>query len=120
MSLLNNIRGALGMTPKLRNKAGGMAWINAGVDGGCGERALINRVVRTVRVKGDALWEIDPPQPYLVERDTRFVSNGHVAKAGQQVIAISIKDECLTPIQGDISDEEVSDLYLPSPTKEVA
>lgn len=113
MSLLNKIREVFGCKPKLRNKAGGMAWINSGVDQGCGEGALIGRIVKTVSVRRGDAWIIEPPQFYIVTHPCTFVANGHKAEAGDKGLAIAITDACLTPIQGDISDEEVRDLYAP-------
>jgi hypothetical protein len=117
MSLLSRIREAFGGKPALRNKPGGMAWINSNVDGNDGTSILINRVVRTVRLKNGNHWEIDPPQPYTATRGVRYVVNGFVSTPGQRINAIAMADDCLTPIQGDVTDEEVRELYAPKPAE---
>jgi hypothetical protein len=99
----------------LRNKPGGMAWINSAIDDGCGSAQLLNRVVRTVRLKPSGMWEIEPIQSYRATRPVRFTSvSDRVYLTGDLIHVDGIADIGLTPIPGDLcTDEEVRDLYAP-------
>lgn len=104
--------------PTLRNKPGGMAWINGVIDSGDGARVLVNRVVVTKRLINGDMWEIDPPQRYVATTFTRF-SNGVLVHAGDTVTAIGMRDMCLTPIRevGDGERDESLAWLPPVPTK---
>lgn len=121
MNLLNKASEFFGFGPKLRNKAGGYAFVNATVDEGCGSGAMVNRVVCTVKLDREDLWFIEPPQEYVVTGNVIFTVTGTEARKGDRVRIVSLRDNCLTPIPGDLcSDEEVSSLYQSNPTKEAA
>jgi hypothetical protein len=99
--------------PPLRNRPGGLAWINREIDCGEGSAALRNRVVTTTWLKDGDLWAIDPPQAYVLTRDTNF-ANGYRAAKGDTVTAIGIRDCCLTPIPGVRDDaQDESARWLP-------
>jgi hypothetical protein len=110
--LINRIRDAFGGGPKLRNKPGGLAWINSNVDEGGGTGALVNRVVRTVRLMHGDVWLIDPPQSYIATTHLTFTQSNNCARPGDKVIADGIRDGSLTPMQGDVTHEEVEELHL--------
>jgi hypothetical protein len=114
MSIISRIREAFGGKPALRNKPGGMAWINHRINDGEGSEVLVNRVVRTVRRTHGDFWEVDPPQVYTITKNAFNKISGLRSKPGDVVKSVSIRDECLTPIQGDVTDEEVSNLYAPT------
>jgi hypothetical protein len=112
MRLIDRINAALGFRPKLRNKAGGMAWIK-GLDERDGDGALNGRAVKTVRLNGVGQWEIDPPQDYVVRRLSRF-SNGCLALPGEVVTVTGIPDEFLEPWrETGLDAEDESHRYLP-------
>lgn len=114
MNLWNRLRDAAGFGPKLRNKAGGMAWINSKVDEGEGSAALVNRVVKTMRIAHGDFWAIDPPQVYTITSPSRNMISGLRLQPGMRVVSMSIRDECLTPIPGIGDDEQDESLrYLP-------
>ena len=113
MSILTKLREAFTGKPKLRNQPGGMAWINSGIDEGDGAAALVGRVVRTVRVKTGDMWAIDPPQIYTITHQSYNRPSGIEARPGSRVLSIAIRDNCLTPIEGDVDAEEVRELYAP-------
>lgn len=114
MKLWHRIRNVFGGTPALRNKPGGMAFINAKVNEGEGSIALVNRVVRTVRSYDGDFWEIDPPQAFTITKHARNAKSGLSMKPGDVVRSIGIRDEYLTPIKGDgVTDEEVRELFSP-------
>ena len=120
MGLLNKAREFFGFGPKLRNKAGGYAFINSTLKAVAGSDVLLNRVVKTVRMDA-GVWLIEPVQKFRATTRVRMVMTGDVYEAGQTVCIEGIADECLTPIPGDLcSNEEVSSLYQSNPTKETA
>jgi hypothetical protein len=93
--------------PTLRNRPGGLAWINSSIDCGEGSIALVNRIVRTTALLPDGMWVIEPEQPYVLTKHARF-NDGEVFEAGRAVRSIAIKDECLTPMPG-ITDDETTE-----------
>lgn len=118
MNILDRIKGALGLGPKLRNRCNGMAWIR-GVDTQNGDSVMNGRAVRTVRLDDSGLWQIDPPQRYELTRSTLFVICDTRVPAGCVVQVNGIADEYLEPWKEDgVSDDEVRQLY--SPRKERA
>jgi hypothetical protein len=125
MSFWNTIRDFLGgypsapSKPALRNRAGGLAWINARVDEGDGAVALVNRVVRTVRITGEDFWLIDPPQAYVCTARSVNVATGIVARPGEIVLVDGIRDASLTPIPsiGDDERDESLAWLPPVPTR---
>jgi hypothetical protein len=117
MSLLDKLRGALGFGPKLRNKPGGMAWIN-GLATSCGAEELNNRAVKTVRVDESGLWEIEPTQRFVATHDFRFKESRSFVKRGSVVFIHAIGDEHLEPWRDTgLTTDEVRDLYAPAPEK---
>lgn len=120
MSIPSRIRDFLSpsASPTLRNKPGGMAWINANVDEGEGSVALVNRIVRTVHAQAGGFWRIDPPQVYTITRSAYNAVSSLRVRPGDSVLSIAIHDECLTPIpDAGITDEEVRELYSPKQTE---
>jgi hypothetical protein len=126
MGLLNRIRDAFRKPdppaegpPPLRNKPGGLAWINSKVDQGDGAAVLVNRIVQTVRLKHSDMWEIEPPQEYTLTSPVFNVHAGRQFYAGDRVLSIGIRDECLTPIPdvGDDARDESLAWLPPVPTK---
>jgi hypothetical protein len=120
MNLLDKLRGALGFGPKLRNKPGGMAWINGIPDTGTGEAATNCSAVRTVRLTNSGHWEIDPPIEFRVRGLCRGFQ-GHIYSPGELVRTVAVLDEFLEPWKEDgVTDSEVRDLYAPAPEKVLA
>jgi hypothetical protein len=125
MSFWNTIRDFLGgypsapSKPALRNRAGGMAWINAKIDEGEGSGALVNRVVRTVRIAGEDFWQIDPPQAYVCTALSVNVATGMVGRRGDNMLVTGIRDGALTPIPsiGDGERDESLAWLPPVPTR---
>jgi hypothetical protein len=110
MSLFRKIRDTfrkpdMPSAPTIRNKPGGLAWINSKVDMSDGAGALVNRIVRTVRLRHSDMWEIDPPQEYTITCPILHAASGRRFEPGDRAIAMGIRDECLTPIR-DIGDDE--------------
>lgn len=99
--------------PALRNKPGGMAYLNARCNEGSGTGALVGRIVQTVSFDAASqYWRIDPPQPYTVTADTHFKS-GFVA-AGTNTFCIGVSDVGLTPLADPGHEEQDESLrYLP-------
>lgn len=93
--------------PRLRNKPGGLAYINSRIDEGDGAHVLVNQVVRTVRLSGTDFWVVDPAPAYLCLKNALNTNSGQVYRAGDRIRVFSIKDESLTPIRG-IGDHERS------------
>jgi hypothetical protein len=99
---------------KLKNKAGGMAWIKGMDDNVPGASALNGRAVKTVKVAADGKWLIEPLQQFTAADNFRW--NGAVYLAGATVTVLAIVDECLEPWKPDaIDEEEVSELFAPAP-----
>jgi hypothetical protein len=105
--------------PPLRNKPGGLAWINTKVDQGDGAAVLVNRIVQTVRLKHSDMWEIEPAQEYTLTSSVFNVHAGRQFHAGTRVLSIAVRDECLTPIPdvGDDARDESLRYLPPVPTK---
>lgn len=98
--------------PRLRNKAGGMAWIR-GLSDDNGSEALNGRAVRTESFQ-DGKWLITPTQRFVCTRTTRFIPSGLVFAAGRVVEIIGIADQCLEPWKDDgVTESEVSELFSP-------
>ena len=103
--------------PRLRNRPNGMAWVK-GLDGADGEYLLNGRAVRTVSLRPDGKWLIEPPQQFTVQSRTFYVYLGITANAGDTATSIAIADRCLEPWKEDgVRDSEVRDLYSPNPFK---
>jgi hypothetical protein len=104
--------------PPLRNKPGGLAWINSKVGDGDGSEVLVNRIVQTVRLRHSDMWQIEPPQEYTVTSPVFNVPSGKQFLAGDRVVSIGIRDECLTPIPdvGDDARDESLAWLPPVPT----
>ena len=125
MSLLGRIRAALRREPPpsapvLRNRVGGMAWIQVKDDMGTGADAMTGRAVKTVAVNAHGLWTIDPVQTYVAAK-THRLHNAAVIYKGQTAIISGIADSALIPWKEDgVSDSEVRDLYQPKPERTTA
>lgn len=118
MSLIDRIKSALGIKPRLRNKAGGYAWINARARNVPGAEILIGRAVKTVALTSGHMWRVDPPQHFVVTAPSKLAT-GRVVPAGTSVLVIGISDETLDPWKEDgVSDAEVRELYAPQIIKE--
>jgi len=114
MSLFDRIRSALGFKPRLRNRAGGMAWI-VGLSNLAGDGVLNGRAAKTVRINEFGVWDIDPPQRYLITRACTFVLSGRTAFPGDVVTISGLADEHLEPWRDmDWSAKDESHRYLPS------
>jgi hypothetical protein len=116
---LPSLRRLFGLGPKLRNKAGGMAWIkHYGAD--YGADAIAGLAVKTVRLTDGRFWVVDPAPRYTVGPNGVRGPDGVTAYPGERVIAIAIADECLEPWK-DIGDDaqDESARYLP-PVPQVA
>lgn len=118
MSLIDRIKSAFGIKPPLRNKPGGFAWI-VGMTNLAGDGVLNGRAVKTVRVDEYGLWQIDPPQTYLVTRPCTFLLSGRSAYPGNLVTIIGLADENLEPWrETDWNAKDESARWLPPvPTK---
>lgn len=118
MSLFDRIKGTLGLGPRLRNKAGGYAWIR-GISPGNGSEKLNGRAVKTVRVDADSgLWHVEPAQVFLATADCAFGLSKRLVKKGQAVAVTEISDELLEPWKDDgVTPMEVACLYEPAPAK---
>ena len=109
MNLLTRIKSALGIGPKRRNVAGGMAWIR-GVPAYCGAEIMTGRAVKTVKLDESGLWTIDPPQVWVntvpVLIDGRSIPRGHTLRT------VAIADEYLEPWEDSgLTEREVRELY---------
>jgi hypothetical protein len=106
MSLFNKIRSLFRQdAPRaLRNKPGGMAWINAAIDEGTGAFVLIGHPVRIVRLIDGDYWMIDPPQSYVLTSRTKFTADRKIYPAGSRITFRAVRDDCLTPWR-DLGDE---------------
>jgi hypothetical protein len=111
MSLISRIKDVF--RPKLRNRAGGMAWVR-GVRSGMGAEDLNGRAVKTVCLTEGGLWEIDPPQCFIATRQSIFGARQVLVLAGQVVRITAVADELLEPWRevGD-DDQCQSHRYLP-------
>lgn len=116
MSIFTRIRDFLvpAAPPALRNKPGGLAWVNSNVDEGGGTEVLVHRVVRVVRLADADFWRVDPPLEYVATARLKF-ANGFRADPGDRIVVGGVRDHCLTPIDGNVTSEEVEQLYQPGP-----
>lgn len=106
MSIFTSIRDYL-FPPKLRNRAGGMAWIKPyGEDWGAG--VIAGHVVKTVRLRCGNQWEVDPPQTYTITADCAY--GDQLLQRGTLVTAIAIADDLLEPIRNPGDDERSEEL----------
>ena len=106
MSMFTRIRDYF-CPPKLRNRAGGMAFIkHYGEDWGAG--AIAGHVVKTVRLRYGNQWEVDPPQPYTLTADCTY--GDQLLRRGARVTAIAIADDLLEPIRNPGDDERSEEL----------
>lgn len=114
MNLIDRIKSAFGSkpaVPTLRNKPGGMAWVNFGKDS-TGLDDLQGRFVCTRRLAEGMKWELDPPQDFVASANYRWGSKAVLT--GDRVTATAIHDSYLVPIPAQpISDSEVRELYAP-------
>ena len=120
MGLLSRIRDAFRTPPRIKNRVGGMAWVRP-YGGAFGAHVLTGRAVRTVRLLDTGLWEIDPPQCFVItgNRAIHCIPNNRTFQPGTAVALHSLADECLEPWREDgITDEEVRDLYASQIKKE--
>lgn len=108
------LRRVIGLRRKpLRNKAGGLAWINAAIDEGAGTDALIGRVVTTVRANEDGFWVIDPPVLFRATGPVH-TRKGFSAKGGTLLRVLGMHDASLTPLQDPGEEAQDESLrYLP-------
>jgi hypothetical protein len=120
MSIVDRIKGALGLGPKLRNKPGQMAWVK-GVRAGCGADQLNGRAVKTVLFNTETgLWKVEPAQVFIATEDGLFgMSKSPIAK-GQPVAVSEISDVLLELWKEDgVTPNEVERLFdAPKPVKE--
>lgn len=121
MSLFNRIRDAFRKpeppaAPTLRNRPGGMAWIRR-FDPDTGAGAMAGRVVKTLRVRENGLWEISPQQPWVAA--VPLLYEGRILPAGTRYTTVALADELLEPIpevSDDAKDESLAWLP-PVPTR---
>ncbi len=108
MSLLQKLRDYIS-PPKLRNKAGGMAWLVGLAK--FGEQTLNGCAVRTVDFDGK-FWRIEPKLPYVLT-ETVIDGTGNVRYPGA-VLLVGVLDENLEPWKdiGD-GDRDESAAWLP-------
>jgi hypothetical protein len=119
MALLDRIRAALrreppASAPRLRNRVGGMAWVNARV-GDCGAEVLVGRAVKIVALNPSGKWRVDPPQQYIATAPI-LTDDGRVALPGDRVLVLGFGDATLAPWKEDgdgVTDAEVRKLYEP-------
>lgn len=105
MSLWNHLRDFFGGAPKLRNKAGGMAWIKLhGTEFGAG--VLAGLPVKTVRLVDRSFWEVKPMPSYVLTANVLW--EGMFVPAGTTVYVRALADEVLEPWR-DIGDDEQSE-----------
>lgn len=118
MTLLSKLSSFFGTGPKLRNRAGGLAFVkHYGQE--YGADAIAGQVVTTERF-ADGFWMLTPQPRYTV---TNFVRHaGEFTAPGTQVMVIGLPDELLDPIPDcGLSKEEVTELYAaPAKKKETA
>lgn len=101
--------------PRLRNVAGGLAWIKRfDVESGAG--ALAGRIVRTVRVVEGDKWVIDPPQDWRTIAAVLY--EGYLLPHGTVCTSVAISDDLLEPIPavGDEERDESAAWLPPVPT----
>jgi hypothetical protein len=99
---------------RLRNKPGGLAWIRI-KDGSDGSHVLHGRVVTTVRLASDGLWDIEPPQSFFSAYPL-CDSYGTRGPAGTRCDVDGLDDDCLQPIgaPGE-SEQDETLLWKPVP-----
>lgn len=96
----------------LRNRIGGMAWILLKEDDGTGSYALHRRIVTTVRLRPDGMWQVDPPQRFMVRQP--LLTNHMLFLPGDIAVADGMVDAILEPIPDTgVTEEEVAVLYAP-------
>lgn len=120
MSLFERIRSALRkeppIAPPLRNRVGGLAWIEAKDIPGA--QVLHGRVVCTVAMGADGNWQLDPPQVFIASENLAY--RGKVYPAGTEVRVLGARDNRLNPIDapGDEEQDESARWLPPVPTRE--
>jgi hypothetical protein len=118
MNLLDALKRVCGMAPVLRNKPGGMAWVQSGRFHSGAEK-LEGQAVRTASVDAEGYWRIEPRLAYITTAPQVF-ADGLVADRGRVVFIERIQDSALEPWKDtDITDEEVRELFAPN-NKETA
>jgi hypothetical protein len=106
--------------PSLRNKPGGMAWVQS--DGlHSGAERLRNAAVKTLSVRENGMWRIEPPLGYIATHPQRF-ADGTLYAPGDVIVIGAIHDSALEPWKDTgLTESEVRDLYAPNlTTKETA
>lgn len=122
MSLFDRIREFFVPGSSLRNRPGGVAYINNRIVGmpGSGIEMLVGCYVVTRRVVHGDFWEIEPPQKMLALKNYRDAT-GRLCYAGDVGLVVNIGDYALTPIpDAKLSKREVQRLYEPGPVKVAA
>jgi hypothetical protein len=116
MRLLTILKRLLG---GLRNRPGGMAYINSSVSRSGAGADLVGRFVITRRVSDGDCWEIDPPQQYVARTDA-LDAGGNFMCAGCLYTCVTVRDRALTPIpDAKLSHKDVARLYEPAPAPTV-
>jgi hypothetical protein len=119
MNVLTHLRRLFGRNdtpsvPTLRNKPGGMAWIKP-YGREYGAIAIAGQAVRTVRLIGSDMWEIDPQPSYRIgPMGVESVQSGVIGRPGDTAHVTGLSDDLLEPwkdIGDDERDESLS--YLP-------
>lgn len=113
MSLLNFLRDAFRPASRLRNKAGGMAWVRRyGEHYGAG--AIEGQIVCTEWFDGE-FWRVKPQPSYAVTKPV-LGRNGVMYGIGAQLRVDGLPDAYLEPINdAGLTSKEVRELYLPGP-----
>lgn len=98
---------------KLRNKRGGLAYITQQIDSDDGAGVLVNHIVTTLRADRCGFWTVDPPQKFILTRDTVF-ADGVTGRKGQTNSGFSICDSVLEPLRDPGDDERSEEMaWLP-------
>jgi hypothetical protein len=101
--------------PRLKNKAGGMAWVKGGLLH-AGAEALGGAAVKTLSVDARGMWRIEPHLGYIATANQRF-PDGTVYLRGEAVVVCGLHDSALEPWKEDgISESEVTALFAPQLT----
>jgi hypothetical protein len=106
---------------KLRNKAGGMAWIKASIDQQDGAIAIAGSAVRTVGLDKCGMWLIEPQVSYVATANVHFVVQDKRVRKGDVVTVMSIADDCLEPWREDDNTQESEERSFqpPVPKREI-
>jgi hypothetical protein len=99
----------------LKNRPGGMAWVQSDRLHSGAER-LLNSAVKTVSVDEHGMWRIEPVLGYVATAAQRF-PDGSTYIAGDLVLITGMHDSALEPWkESGVTTEEVTSLYAPQPT----